>query len=182
MRPEPMTSVGFDPVASGRSRILMLGSLPGRVSLDMRQYYAQPRNSFWRIMSMLLGFDETIRYQDRLEVLQRRGLALWDVCHSAHRVGSLDSAIDHASVAGNDFCGFLAQHERIALIVFNGTTAANLYERKVLPVLPPAMQAIRRLSLPSTSAAHAAMPFAEKLSRWSVLLDEESGLLPVSPQ
>jgi TDG/mug DNA glycosylase family protein len=43
-------------------------------------------------------------------VRERNRIALWDVCASAHRPGSLDSAISLASVTPNDFLLFLSEH------------------------------------------------------------------------
>ena len=34
-------SVGFPPIEDSRARVLVLGSLPGRKSLEMREYYAR---------------------------------------------------------------------------------------------------------------------------------------------
>jgi double-stranded uracil-DNA glycosylase len=54
-------------------------------------------------------------------------------------------------------------------IVFNGSFAAQLYRGRVLPDLAPVWQRIRRMTLPSTSPAHAAMPFLEKKRRWQII-------------
>lgn len=164
-----MRSHGFPPVADASARVLVLGSLPGPVSLRERQYYAQPRNSFWSIMGMLFGASVARSYDERLRILIRHGIALWDVCASAHRIGALDAAIRRTSVVPNDLAGFLESHRQVRLICFNGQTAALLYRRHVLPTLPASLQAIRCETLPSTSPAHAAMRFEEKLERWSVV-------------
>jgi len=160
---------GFPPVADASARVLVLGSLPGPVSLRERQYYAQPRNAFWPIMGALFGASLPRSYDERLQILIRHGIAMWDVCASAHRVGALDAAIHRSSVVPNDLAAFLASHRQVRLICFNGQTAAQLYRRHVLPTLPASLQDIRCETLPSTSPAYAAMRFEEKLERWSVV-------------
>lgn len=165
-----MNSVGFPPIAAPDARVLILGSLPGQVSLLHRQYYAQAHNAFWPIMEKLLGIPADSAYAERTSRLAGHGVALWDVCASAHRPGSLDAAISFSSVAANDFAAFLASYPQIGLICFNGAKAAELYRRIVFPGLPPALQKIPSVILPSTSPAHAAMPFREKLRRWSEAL------------
>lgn len=159
-----LSSKGFPPVARADARVLILGSLPGQVSLARVQYYAQPRNAFWSIMGRLFDAAPEFAYEERLARLVSRGVALWDVCAEGRRPGSLDQKIDRSSVAPNDFSAFLAEHESVRLICFNGATAAALFRRKVAPTLaataPPTIQ------LPSTSPAHAAMPFERKLEIW----------------
>ena len=164
-----MRSHGFAAVARPDARVLVLGSLPGQVSLRERQYYAQPRNDFWKIMGVLVGASPERPYADRLEALNAHRIALWDVCASAQRPGSLDASIRHATVVANDFATFFRAHKKIGLICFNGRKAADLYRRFVLPGLPEPLQAIHCEALPSTSPAHAAMSFEQKLARWSIV-------------
>lgn len=164
-----MHAEGFPPVADAGARVLVLGSLPGPVSLRERQYYAQPRNAFWRIMGMLFGASPERSYEDRLEILRRHHVALWDVCASAHRPGALDASIRWASVVPNDFAEFFATHPELRLICFNGRVAAELYRRRVLPGLAEDLSRLRYETLPSTSPAHAAMSFEHKLERWSIV-------------
>ena len=162
-------SLGFRPVASADSRVLILGTLPGPVSLEKRQYYAQPRNAFWPIMGELFGAAPELAYGQRLQRLQDSGVALWDVCHSAYREGALDASIDPLSIVPNDLARFLRSHTAVRLICFNGQTAARLYRQRVLPGLPETLRDLRCETLPSTSPAYAAMRFEQKLASWQVV-------------
>ena len=170
-------SIGFPPIARASARLLILGSLPGAASLARRQYYAQPQNSFWPILAALLGFDPLLPYSKRAAQLLRHHVALWDVCHSGIRPGSLDSAIERRSIIPNDFAAFFRAHPALRTVAFNGRTAESLFRSLVLPTLlaQPTLSIsaanLRFLSLPSTSPAHASLRFADKLTRWRALLD-----------
>ena len=37
----------FPPIVSERSKLIILGSMPGELSLKAGQYYGHPRNAFW---------------------------------------------------------------------------------------------------------------------------------------
>lgn len=162
-------SEGFGPVVRRDAQVLILGSLPGKVSLERGEYYAHPRNAFWTIMGILFGAPRRMPYATRLQRLQERRIALWDVCASARRPGSLDSEL--SDELPNDFDAFLGQHEDIVLIGFNGAKAGRIFHRRVLPGLAPRFAGIRRVVLPSTSPAHAAMSLEEKVERWREALD-----------
>jgi double-stranded uracil-DNA glycosylase len=100
-------------------------------------------------------------------------VALWDVLAAATRSGSLDAAIAEDTIP-NNFRAFFHAHPHIRLIAFNGTTAGKPYERHVIPTLTDAQRAIARDTLPSTSPAHASLPFAKKAARWSVVFGDVS--------
>lgn len=159
-------SVGFPPIEDAAARVLVLGSLPGRKSLEMREYYAQPYNAFWRIMGELVGAGPALEYPARLVRLRAHGVAVWDVLAAGEREGSLDSSIVPERIVVNDFRSFFEHHPQLRLICFNGNTAAGLFKRKVLPGLKPEWTAIERRTLPSTSPAYASQSFAQKLERW----------------
>ena len=156
-----MIASSFQPIATSTSKVLVLGSLPGQESLRRGEYYAHPRNAFWRIVEALFGIPATSDYRERTHRLMNAGIALWDVCAAAHRPGSLDSAIQGASVNPNDFATFFCAHPRVTLIAFNGAKAAELYRKHVGLTMP------RSIVLPSTSPANAGIPYSEKLERWS---------------
>ena len=158
----------FPPVAAPDARLLILGSMPGEASLRAGQYYAHPRNAFWPIMGDLLGFSPDLPYADRLQRLTASGIALWDVIAGCERSGSLDADIVRTSVRTNDFAGFLTAHPGIERVFFNGAAAETNFRRHVLP--QATANHCRLLRLPSTSPAHAARGYAEKLAAWSVVV------------
>jgi double-stranded uracil-DNA glycosylase len=159
-------SFGFPPVARADARVLILGSLPGQASLVAGQYYAQPQNAFWRLMGRLFNAGPEHPYEERLKRLVEGRVALWDVCASAMRPGSLDHRIERSSVAPNDFGSFFEKHREIAAIFFNGATAERLYLTLARPTLPASVARIATRRLPSTSPAHAGARFAQKLEAW----------------
>jgi TDG/mug DNA glycosylase family protein len=159
----------FAPLATTDAQALILGSLPGRKSLEMQQYYAHPQNAFWKLIAYIYGAPVSLPYTQRVEILTANGIALWDVLAAAERPGSLDSSIVHASAQVNDFAAFYRTHPRITRVCFNGRKAEELYRRFALPGLSAGFATIRYVSMPSTSPAHAGMPFAEKLARWKTI-------------
>lgn len=154
----------FAPVARGDARVLVLGSMPGEESLRRREYYAHPRNAFWRIAGALWGFDAGAPYAERLEALQRAGVALWDVLGSCRRKGSLDADIEDA--VPNDLPGLLAKCPGVRTIGCNGGAAFAALKR-FFPEL-----GARAARLPSTSPAAAMWRESEKLAMWREGLGE----------
>lgn len=115
----------FPPVIDGRTRLLILGSLPGEASLAARRYYAHPQNQFWRLCGAALGIDlAALGYQARLAALRDRGVGLWDMIGAARRQGSLDGAIRDAR--RNDLASVAATLPALRAAAFNGKTAARL--------------------------------------------------------
>lgn len=137
--------------------------------MQQYQYYAHPRNAFWKIIAQLFEFPENLDYQDRLNELQKHGLSLWDVIRSCERRGSLDSNIKSQSVISNDFTAFFSQHPNIGHLFFNGSRAEQEYIKRVLPELPEKMQHLPRTRLPSTSPAMASLSFEQKLYSWKLV-------------
>ncbi len=89
-----MLARSFPPIANARARVLILGSMPGVASLEAGQYYAHPRNAFWRLVGDVAGRElAALPYDDRLAALLDARIGLWDVIASAERAGSLDAAI-----------------------------------------------------------------------------------------
>lgn len=159
----------FAPIVNASSRILVLGSMPGKVSLQAGQYYAHPRNLFWRFMELLLDVDSAAPYEDKVAGLLERGVALWDVLQSCTRESSLDSDIVSSSEIPNDFPSLLAEHPSIEVVCFNGAKAAGAFTKHVQNELGSRADAMSFHKLPSTSPANASIPLDRKLEAWGVV-------------
>lgn len=163
-------SQGFASLARQDARILILGSMPGVASLEADEYYAFPRNVFWKIMGELFAAGPELDYDSRIQNLFENHVALWDVIGTCHRPGSLDSAISNDGMITNDFNGFFERHLQIKQVYFNGQKAAGLYKKKVLPHLK---REFEHKVLPSTSPANAASNYATKLEAWSIICRDD---------
>lgn len=163
----------FPPIARRDAATLILGSLPGRKSLEMQQYYAHPQNAFWKLIGAIFEVDGASPYTHRVRILTSNRIALWDVLAAAERPGSLDRSIVPHSARVNDFAKFFRAHPHIRRVFFNGRKAEETFRRSVLPELAPDFAGILYDCLPSTSPAHAGMTFAEKLDRWREIKESE---------
>ncbi|MCY4005902.1 MAG: DNA-deoxyinosine glycosylase [Rhodobacteraceae bacterium] len=163
---------GLTPIANDNSRILILGSLPGDISLAAQEYYANSSNQFWRILSRT--FEETTGEGDesRRSFLLRSEIALWDIFAAAERTGSLDSQI--RSPIYNDLASLIDKYPCIDAIGLNGKRAYQGFKLYCAQNPDVAWDGMRVCCLPSTSAANAKMTFDEKLRVWRAFLKPAS--------
>lgn len=166
-----MLSQSFAPLVDGTARVLVLGSMPGVASLNAQQYYAHARNAFWPIMWAILHDTDRLdielpAYQQRLDLLQSKGVALWDVLQVCYREGSLDSSIQEDSIVANDFLSLFAKTPELKAVFFNGAKAEHSFRRYVQVDVKQQFDQLCFMRLPSTSPAHAAMSIQEKLTQW----------------
>jgi hypoxanthine-DNA glycosylase len=137
----------------------VLGTLPGEESLRAQRYYAHPRNLFWRLIGEAIGRDiESLDYEHRVAALREARIGLWDTIASARREGSLDTAI--RAIEHNPLAELVATLPDLRAVAFNGAKSAGI-GMKLLADSP-----FDLVPLPSSSPAHAAMPFAEKARLW----------------
>jgi double-stranded uracil-DNA glycosylase len=163
----------FAPIEDSDAIVLVLGSMPGKASLEAGQYYAHQRNFFWTIMGELIGAHPGLPYRDRLKILRSSGIALWDVLESCIRKTSLDAHIETDSEVPNDFNAFFLQHPGITHVFFNGAKAEQCFLKHVRPTLKSAPLQFQRL--PSTSPANAGISYEQKLFAWQAVIRNSSG-------
>lgn len=158
----PRLLSGFPPVMQPDTQLLILGSFPGEASLAAGQYYAHPRNQFWRLLSAVLEDDlASPPYEARLQRLTYHRIGLWDVIAACERKGSLDASIRHAQSA--DFSVLQNGFPQLWRIAFNGKTSG-----RYAPQFAEA--GFDTLVLPSSSPANAQLSFEQKLVQWRALL------------
>lgn len=156
---------GLAPVVNERCRVLILGSFPSAISLARQEYYANPRNDFWRIMEAVIGMPTELPYDERLRFLLNSGIGLWDVITRCKRQGSADSAIRDPTMS--DIRSQITRYPGITLLACNGRSAeAGLNRILHLQNLDKDLVTVRYL--PSSSPANA-IRFTEKIRAWQVL-------------
>ena len=117
------------PVVDDNTRVLIVGLMPGVQSLEKQQYYGHPRNHFWRIIEAVTGQPVPEIYEERLQLVRRHGIGLWDVIQSCERVGSLDSNIKNE--IPNDFERLFVCFPKIEAVFFNGAKAHDVFRKKL---------------------------------------------------
>lgn len=151
---------GLPPLIGEGSRILILGSFPSEKSLSLHQYYANPSNAFWKVLLHALEESVPDDYNKRLGILQRHGIALWDVIESCFREGSSDKGISDA--LPNDFTHVYARFPSLTHLLFNGTNTLARFSKLRLDEGP----LVSVPPLPSTSSLNTHLTLQEKIERW----------------
>ncbi len=120
------------PIVNEKSRVLILGTMPGTDSLKEQQYYCNVDNLFWDIMFRICSpgwpmFKEAfgISNEERKQLLLDNEIALWDILKSCEREGNTDSKICNEEL--NDIQRFLCEHPNIQKVCFNGDKAHSYY-------------------------------------------------------
>jgi len=136
--------------------------MPGPEALRKRKYYGFEGNHFWKIMPILFHEEPKNSYTEKLDLLRRHRVALWDVIHSCTRSGALDSKIRDVKV--NKIPDLLKKFPNIRAVFVNGLFAYNLFQKSFEGKINRPVD-----YLPSTSPAHAALSLLEKIEKWRLI-------------
>lgn len=150
----------FPAFVDSNTKILILGTMPGIASLTKQEYYGNPRNHFWRIMYTLFDtLPVSDSFEEKIQLLQKNKIGLWDVLENCERKGSLDIHIKNHKE--NDFEILFKQYPTIHTIVFNGKESHKYFIKKFGEI-----EGITYYVMPSTSPANT-ISFENKLKIWS---------------
>jgi hypoxanthine-DNA glycosylase len=155
-----MTVHSFPYFVNSNTEILILGTMPGLVSLAKQEYYANPRNHFWKIMFTLFdAMPISEVFEEKVQFLLSNKIGLWDVLRNCERKGSLDIHIKNQNE--NDFETLFNEFPTITKIIFNGKESHKYFLKKFGQI-----EGITYFVMPSTSPANT-MSFDNKLKIWS---------------
>ena len=157
-----MLKKSFNAIVPEESKVLILGSLPGDRSLAEQQYYAHPQNRFWKLIFHLFEEELPTHYRERTDILHKHGIALWDVCQTAFRKGSMD--LDIVQEVPNNIPKLLETNPGIQAIFFNGQKAEKLFDKYF-----ERKEGIRYCTLPSSSPANASFNQDRLLEHWKTI-------------
>lgn len=164
---EPIRNI-LPPIVDKKTKVLILGSMPGQQSLEKQQYYGNRRNHFWPIMGKVLATDIPEDYNERIEFLREHCIGLWDSIESCEREGSLDATIKNE--IPNNFSALFKKYPQIKLVLFNGGKSFDVFKKHVgLEVLES--RAYRKMPSTSPIPGKNIKSFDEKVETWSILLD-----------
>ena len=156
--------VSLPPLIDKESRVIILGTMPSEISLERNEYYANPRNQFWKIIYGIYNQTPSDDYEEKCSFLLSRKISLWDVLYSCEREGSSDSRIRNP--ASNDFINLFNNYPDIKAVFFNGEKAETLFNRLVKNNLNRFFFYHR---LPSSSSANTKMTFDGKIEEWKIV-------------
>ena len=166
-----MIDHSFSAICNTNTKLLILGSLPGKKSIAEQQYYAHPRNALWPILCDWMQLPASMSYEQRIATALDHGIGFWDVVAQAERPGSLDSDIKSPSVHYNPIDQLIPNLPKLKCIILNGGAAMTLFKRGGFNHTANE-SGLTFVQLPSTSPAHASMAQEEKRVAWhSVLID-----------
>jgi len=159
----------FKPLIFDDSQVLILGSFPSIKSFEEGFYYAHPRNQFWPILSEI--FHEKVDTKEqKIALCKKHHIALFDSAKSLQRDKGNSSDTNLKNIEVNDFETLLQEYPNIELIVFTGKKAEAIFNKKYKNLT------IEKVTLPSTSPAHASMKFEEKLQKYKAVFQKVLGV------
>lgn len=159
-----MKKESFPPLIDAKTKILVLGTMPGDKSIRTGEYYANPTNQFWKLIFHVFNSGIAVyNYEEKTKLLLNHHVGLWDVLSKAHRAGSLDSNIIDEEF--NDFQQLFKTYPNIKMLIFNGQKPAEYF--KINNILHKDKE---YYVLPSTSSANTTKTFDMKLKEWKAAL------------
>lgn len=155
----------FKPIYDKNSKILILGSFPSVISRKNGFYYGNPRNRFWKVLSLILEENIPKTNEEKIEFLLRNKIAIYDAAISCEIRGSSDSSMK--AIIPSDLKPILIS-SNIKKVFANGKKAYDIVKKKHLK---SEEYNFELELLPSTSPANASYSVENLLESWSIIKD-----------
>lgn len=127
---------GLSPIIDQDSKILILGTFPSQSSRETKRYYENKNNRFWKVICDFIGITLVPEdYNEKVKLLLKNNIAVWDLIDECETADSKDSSIDNPVF--HDLKSFLAEYPSIEFILLNGmTTTQKMYKKhfKDMPI------------------------------------------------
>ena len=133
---------GFSPIVNDNSELVILGTIPGNVTLknylltgNQDYYFNFSRNHFWQTIGQIFDLNlqlitdkSNTGYQYRKDMLLKYKIALWDIYATCERAigNASDKAIKNPKA--NDLKAFLKKYPNIKYVVTNGIKTFKLLQ------------------------------------------------------
>jgi len=151
----------FGPIYNKSSKILILGSFPSVKSRVRDFYYMHPQNRFWTLLEKIYNDDFTNQdIEEKIALLLKHNIALYDVIESCTIQGSSDSSIKNIEVAD---IKSIMDNTSIESIYLNGRKAEKVFLEYFYDLKSYAIY------LPSTSPANARYSIENLLKEWKII-------------
>lgn len=141
-------SQSLPPVYDINSKVLLLGTLPSKSSIQKGFYYSNPNNRFWLVISRLYEEPLPQTVSEKHRFLINHNIALWDIIRNCNIRGSADKTIDNTSIMKNDLSEIFEKAKIIKVFAL-GRKAERIYNSSAFASLTG-----QALYLPSTSPAN----------------------------
>jgi len=159
---------GLPPVIDKNTEYLVLGTMPGEKSLLNQEYYNNPTNQFWNIISSAFNNrNKFSNYNEKLDTIKKHKIGLWDVLDTCDREGSLDTNIKNQTL--NNFEKLFKEYPNIKTVIFNGQDSCSYFNSLVHDKSDKTY-----LQLTSTSSANTHKTLDEKTQEWKAALSKNS--------
>ena len=152
----------IEPVFDSDSRVLILGTMPSPKSREVGFYYGHPRNRFWKVLALVLGESEPSSITEKIALLHRRHIALWDVLAACEIEGASDASIRQPEP--NDLSRIFSVAP-IQVVFTTGAAAYRLYQKYQAP-----LTGLNAYRLPSTSPANCAVSLEQLAEAYREIL------------
>ena len=151
----------FLPLSGPEGQILILGTMPSLRSRQNGFYYGHPQNRFWPLLAQLFQEAPPVTIEQKIQLVQRHRLILWDVLQECTIRGSSDASIKPVRLNPIDQ---LVKERPVKAIYANGQKAGLLYRQHL-----EKKTKIPITILPSTSPANARYSLADLARHWQVI-------------